>query len=100
MIILELASAGLSNLDAIRSATTVAADCLRISSAKGRLEPGMDADMVAYAENPLDNLSILREPLLVINAGKVFLRQHAIGPAYILSSSSHGQGPRIRESDQ
>jgi imidazolonepropionase-like amidohydrolase len=71
--ILELASAGLSNLEAIRSATTAAADSLRISAAKGALKPGLDADLAAYADNPVKDLTVLRKPILVINGGKIFL---------------------------
>jgi imidazolonepropionase-like amidohydrolase len=71
----ELASAGLSNLEAIRSATTIAADCLKISAAKGALKPGMDADLAAYADDPVKDLTALRRPILVINGGKVFLNK-------------------------
>lgn len=73
--IIELASAGLSNLEAIRAATTIAADCLKISAAKGALKPGMDADLVAYADDPVKDLTALRRPILVINGGKVFLNK-------------------------
>lgn len=73
--IIELASAGLSNLEAIRSATTVAAECLKISAAKGVLKPGMDADLVAYMENPIKDLAALRSPILIINGGKVFVNK-------------------------
>ena len=71
--IMQLASAGLSNLEAIRSATSLSAECLKISSAKGALKPGWDADLVAYKENPLKDLAVLRQPNLVINGGKIFL---------------------------
>ncbi|MFZ2054318.1 MAG: amidohydrolase family protein [Candidatus Aminicenantales bacterium] len=73
--IIELAAAGLSNLEAIQSATVIAADCLKISTAKGTLKPGMDADLVAYADNPVKNLTALRNPVLIINGGKVFLNK-------------------------
>jgi len=73
--IIELATAGLSNLEAIRSATTIAADCLKISAAKGALWPGMDADLVAYADNPVKDLTVLRSPTLIINGGKIFLNK-------------------------
>ncbi len=73
--IMQLASAGLSNLEAIRSATSLSAECLEISSAKGALKPGWDADLVAFKNNPLNDLAVLREPILVINGGKVFLRK-------------------------
>jgi imidazolonepropionase-like amidohydrolase len=73
--IIALAEAGFSNLEAIRSATTVAAECLQLSAAKGAIRPGLDADLVAYADNPVDDLRALRNPLLIINGGKVFLNK-------------------------
>jgi imidazolonepropionase-like amidohydrolase len=73
--IIEMASAGLSNLEAIRSATSIAADCLKISAAKGVLKPGMDADLVVYPGNPVKDLTLLRNPILIINNGKVFLNK-------------------------
>lgn len=75
--IIELASAGLSNMEAIRSATTTAAACLKISAAKGALKPGMDADLVVYPDNPVKDLTLLRNPILIINNGKVFLNKLA-----------------------
>jgi len=71
--IIFLASAGLSNLEAIRSATSLSAECLNISSAKGALNPGLDADLVVYADNPVKDLAVLRKPILVINGGQIFL---------------------------
>jgi imidazolonepropionase-like amidohydrolase len=73
--IIELEKSGLSKLDAIRSATTVAADCLKISAAKGAVKPGLDADLVAYTDNPVKNLTALRSPVLIINGGKIFLNK-------------------------
>jgi imidazolonepropionase-like amidohydrolase len=73
--VIQLASTGLSNLEAIRSATSLSAECLFISSAKGALKPGLDADLVAYPDNPVKDLAVLRKPILVINGGKVFLRK-------------------------
>ena len=77
--ITELVSAGLSNLEAIRAATTTAADCLRVSAAKGTLNPGMDADLVVYANNPVKDLAALRKPILILNGGKVFLNKLPAG---------------------
>jgi imidazolonepropionase-like amidohydrolase len=48
---------------------------LKISAAKGALKPGMDADLVAYADDPVKDLAALRRPILVINGGKVFLNK-------------------------
>jgi imidazolonepropionase-like amidohydrolase len=48
---------------------------LLISSAKGALKPGLDADLVVYAANPVKDLAVLRQPILIINGGKIFLRK-------------------------
>ncbi|HYA49244.1 MAG TPA: amidohydrolase family protein [Burkholderiales bacterium] len=77
--IMDLASAGLSNLEAIRAATSTAADCLKISTAKGAFKAGMDADLVAYADNPVTDLTALRKPILVLNGGKIFLNKLPAG---------------------
>jgi imidazolonepropionase-like amidohydrolase len=71
--IIFLASSGLSNLEAIRSATSLSAECLKISSSKGSLNPDLDADLVVYADNPVKDLTLLRKPILVINGGQIFL---------------------------
>ena len=73
--IMQLAMAGFSNLEAIRAATSLSAECLMISSAKGALKPGQDADLVAYKDNPLKDLTVLRQPILIINGGRIFFRQ-------------------------
>jgi imidazolonepropionase-like amidohydrolase len=78
--VIELEKSGLSNLEAIRSATTVAADCLKISASKGAVKTGLDADLVAYAKNPLENLAVLRSPILIINSGKIFLNKLPAAP--------------------
>jgi imidazolonepropionase-like amidohydrolase len=42
---------------------------------KGALKPGLDANLVVYADNPVKDLAVLGKPILVINGGKVFLRK-------------------------
>lgn len=73
--IIQLASVGLSNLEAIRSATSVSAECLEMASAKGAIRPGWDADLVAYDDNPMSNLAVMRKPVLVVVGGNIFLRK-------------------------
>jgi imidazolonepropionase-like amidohydrolase len=66
-----LASAGLSNLDALRGATTTAARLFRREHSLGRLLPGYAADAVVVGSNPLDDLAALDDIRLVIAAGWV-----------------------------
>ncbi len=62
-------------MEAIRAATSVAADCLKISGRKGALKPRLDADVFDYLYNPIKDPAALRKPVLVINGGKVFLNR-------------------------
>jgi imidazolonepropionase-like amidohydrolase len=48
---------------------------MKISTIKGALKPGLDADLVAYADNPVKDLTVLCNPILIINGGKVFLNK-------------------------
>src|SRR5260370_37031047 len=47
---------GMTPLEAIRSATTVAADCLGLGAVTGRIAPGYAADLVAVAGDPAERL--------------------------------------------
>lgn len=73
--IVELAQYGLSPMEAIQSATSVAAECLGISNRTGSIRPGYEADLVVVERNPLKELGGLADVLLVINDGKVALNR-------------------------
>ncbi len=62
---------GLSPIDAIRAATLNAAILFRMEKSIGAIEPGFDADLIAVAENPLDEIGTLQDPLLVVSNGRV-----------------------------
>lgn len=61
---------GMDHAQALRSATTVAADVLRRPDL-GRISEGATADLIAVRGNPLEDISVLRNPTLVIKDGKV-----------------------------
>ena len=63
--------AGMSPLDALRSATLVAARLLRQEQRLGKLEPGYVGDLVAVAGNPLENIRTLESPVFVMKEGVV-----------------------------
>lgn len=65
-----IASAGVSNLDAIRAATTHAADLFQLRR-KGRLVKGYDADAVVVDGDPLDDIGALQQVQAVIAGGAV-----------------------------
>jgi len=68
--LLALVDAGLSPLDALKSATYDAASILGMGSRLGRIEPGFIADLVLVPENPLEDLRRLRSVESVWKEGK------------------------------
>jgi imidazolonepropionase-like amidohydrolase len=62
---------GMSPTDALKSATITAAAVLRRSSDLGRVAEGYVADLVAVRGDPLHDISVLRNVMLVIKEGKV-----------------------------
>ena len=70
---------GMSPIDAIRSATAVAADCLGIAQRVGTLRAGMEADLVVVERNPLDDISALQDAVIVIADGRVALKRIPFG---------------------
>lgn len=65
-----LVEVGLTPLEAIRAATTRAADLLGMPDA-GRIERGAFADLVAFDGDPLRDIAVLKQPQLVVARGKV-----------------------------
>ena len=64
---------GMTPIDAIRAATVNAAVLLKLEKNIGAIEPGLEADLVAVAENPLDDVGTLQDPLLVVSNGRIAL---------------------------
>jgi imidazolonepropionase-like amidohydrolase len=62
---------GMSPIDAIRSATVVAAECMGWSDRVGTLGPGRFADVVAVDGDPLADVTVLEHPSVVIKGGRV-----------------------------
>ena len=63
--------AGMSPLQAIRSATLVDAELLRMEGKVGTLRPGAAADIVAVRGDPLSDVRVLETPTWVMKAGAV-----------------------------
>jgi len=77
--ILHLGSMGLTNAEAIASATTVAAEACGLGDRKGRIAPGYDADLVAVAGNPLHHLEALLDVQAVIRMGRPVVPEGLVG---------------------
>ena len=63
---------GMTPIQAIRSATTEAAELLGWSDRIGSIETGKFADIIAVRENPLENIRTLENVAFVMKNGKVF----------------------------
>ena len=66
-----LVEGGLSNREALASATTVAADLLGMSDSIGQLKPGYSADIIAVDGNPLADVTVLEDVDFVMVRGRV-----------------------------
>jgi imidazolonepropionase-like amidohydrolase len=63
---------GMTPLQAIQSATLVAAEALGLQSDVGAIEVGKQADIIAVTGNPLENVRALEDVKFVMKAGKVY----------------------------
>jgi imidazolonepropionase-like amidohydrolase len=62
---------GMPRLDALRSATSVAARVLHMEERIGRVRPGLLADLVAVDGDPTEDISALRRVRLVLKNGAI-----------------------------
>jgi len=62
--------AALEPVEVLRAATSEAARALGLESETGRLEPGLSADLLVLASNPLEDLETLRHPVAVVFRGE------------------------------
>jgi imidazolonepropionase-like amidohydrolase len=63
---------GMTPLQAIQSATTVAAELLGQAEHLGSLQPGRYADLVAVESDPLKEISVLEDVKFVMKAGVIY----------------------------
>ena len=60
---------GMTPLQALQSATTVAADVMGLGYEVGKIEAGYAADFVAVEGNPIEQIELLEAPSVVIKGG-------------------------------
>ena len=73
--LMELVSVGLTPLEAIRSATTVAAELLGVDDHTGRITVGLDADLIVLERNPLEDIGAYQDVLMVMNNGRMAMNR-------------------------
>lgn len=63
---------GMSNLEILKAATSVAADAVGLSDRVGLVRKGFDANLILVEGNPLENLNCLYHTALIMKAGKIY----------------------------
>ncbi len=66
---------GMAPMDAIKSATSRAAELLDQTGELGVIAPGAYADVIAVSGDPLSNIDALKNVGFVMKDGKVFKQQ-------------------------
>ena len=70
-----LVELGMSNADAIRAATSGAAELFGLSERTGRIAPGLEADLILIDRNPLEDIRSLQDLLVVVSNGQVVVNR-------------------------
>lgn len=70
-IVYRVEVAGQKPMDAIVSATSLAAESIRLQDRIGSIAPGMEADLIALEGNPVQDITALRRVMFVMKGGVV-----------------------------
>ena len=62
---------GFAPIEAIRGATLYTAELLGVAGDTGVVEPGLEADLIVVAENPLEDISAIQDVVVVISNGRL-----------------------------
>jgi imidazolonepropionase-like amidohydrolase len=66
---------GMSNFDALQTATIRSAELLQMDDRTGRIEEGFEADLILVPGNPLTDIEVLQDVLLVMSDGRLALKR-------------------------
>ena len=67
-----MTNAGMTNQEALKSATIETAKLLRIEDKLGQIKPGMLADIIAVQQNPVEDISTVENVIFVMKDGVIF----------------------------
>ena len=70
---------GMTPLQALQSATTVAAEMCGMSARTGAIAPGLEADLLVVERNPLQHIGTLDDALLVMSNGRIVINRLIFG---------------------
>ncbi|HOO09068.1 MAG TPA: amidohydrolase family protein [Cyclobacteriaceae bacterium] len=75
----HFARMGMTNFEAIQSATVVSTELLRLDKQTGRIATGYDADMILVPGNPLEDINALQDVIMVMSNGQMALKRLPFG---------------------
>ena len=76
---LRLTEAGLTPLQALKAATSTAAEMLGLERRIGSVEAGFEADLLVVDANPVEDIRALLDPLLVVTNGRIGVNRLTFG---------------------
>jgi imidazolonepropionase-like amidohydrolase len=74
---------GMTPLEAVQAATIKSAEAYGLGEQTGAIEAGLEADLLVFDRNPLEQPTVLHNPLMVMSNGRVGLNRH-VGEGKIL----------------
>ncbi len=74
---------GMTPVDALRAATIVSAEAYGLDGQTGAIEVGLEADLLVFDRDPLEQPSVLHNPLLVMSNGRIAVNRQ-VGLSKIL----------------
>jgi len=77
--IMHLVRLGLSPFEAIQAATVSSAELLGLDNRTGRIAPGFEADLLLVPGNPLEDVMVLQDVLMVVSNGRIALKRIPFG---------------------
>lgn len=73
--LMELVLIGMTPLEALQAATTVSAELLGVDDHAGRIAEGLEADFIVLERNPLEDIGVVQDVLMVVSDGKVIVQR-------------------------
>ena len=70
-----MVKAGMPEMEAIQSATSIAANFLDIADTHGTVEMGKQADIIAVSGNPLEDITAMEKVIFVMKGGTIYKNQ-------------------------
>ena len=73
--LLEFVGIGMTPVEALRAATTTAAELFGLTGQVGVIAPGLEADLIVLERNPLEDIGVVQDVLMVVSDGKVVVQR-------------------------